>query len=165
MRFEHGNYELLQQFVSDYRAIYSGFLAFVRRHCPAPAGRAILDIGCFSVAFLDLAQEAGFLTYGVECQPEAAAIANAKHGGRVFCGPIEAYSPQLPMSFDVVTAFGVIEHVTDPRLTVRVVSHLLRPGGLFVIQTPNTGSLPGEAPRRVLASLCPRGAYLLFFLA
>jgi len=89
---------------------------------------------------LDVAKQNGYLTHGVEYQPEAARIANLKHGGRVHCGPIENYSEVSPGYFDVVTLFGVIEHVTEPDNTVRKIFELIKKGGILIIQTPNTSS-------------------------
>ena len=43
-------------------------------------------------------------------------------------------------SFDCVTMFDVIEHLDDPRLEVGEVWRILRPGGLFVVATPDAGS-------------------------
>jgi SAM-dependent methyltransferase len=43
----------------------------------------------------------------------------------------------LPRGVDVVTSFDVLEHVPDPRATVRELVHLLRrPGGLLLVHAP-----------------------------
>jgi SAM-dependent methyltransferase len=139
-RSQSGNYQVLARFAEEYRVVYAGFLDFIRRHRPRPDGLRILDIGCFSGTFLDLAQTAGLVTYGVEYQPEAAALASAKHGGRVFCGRIEQYRPDTGGCFDIVTAFGLIEHLTEPNVVTQLASDVLKPGGLLVLQTPNTRS-------------------------
>jgi SAM-dependent methyltransferase len=43
-------------------------------------------------------------------------------------------------SFDVVTAWHVVEHLQDPHALVREVQRILRPGGLFVVEVPNFAS-------------------------
>lgn len=48
-------------------------------------------------------------------------------------GPI----PYPDGSFDVVISAHVLEHVDDPVAVFREVSRVLRPGGMFVFQTPN----------------------------
>jgi len=143
-QFATGNYALLQTYDSDYEAIYRQFLRFIRKFSVGSHEQTLIGIGCFTGRFLDVAQRAGFITYGVEYQAEAARMANERHGGRVYCGAIESYSPPVGVTFDVVTAFGLLEHVTAPGITVRRVANLLKPGGIFAIQTPNTASLPAR---------------------
>jgi len=140
------NYDLIQRYDKDYEAIYKQFLKFTTLYSGDPRGKNLIDIGCFTGRFLDVAKQAGFLTHGVEYQSEAAMIASEKHEGRVHCGPIENYSESISMSgfFDVVTLFGVIEHVTAPGNTIRIIADLIKKGGLFIIQTPNTASFPAR---------------------
>lgn len=139
-----GNYELARRYKSEYETVYAQFLKFVLSYSGDPRGQKLLDIGCLTGDFLDLAQQAGFITYGVEYQAEAAQIANGNHGGRVYCGPIEGYSPPPSTYFDVVTASGVIEHVVAPDKMVGTAANLLKQAGLFIIQTPNTISVPAR---------------------
>ncbi len=52
----------------------------------------------------------------------------------------QATVPPLPFadeSFDCVISFQVIEHIKDDRLFVAEVARVLRPGGIFVVSTPN----------------------------
>jgi SAM-dependent methyltransferase len=46
-----------------------------------------------------------------------------------------------PSSFDVITAFEVVEHLGDPLAEAALITRALRPGGLFYCTTPNFGSL------------------------
>jgi SAM-dependent methyltransferase len=48
-------------------------------------------------------------------------------------GPI----PYAENSFDVVISANVLEHVQDPDAVFREIRRVLRPGGVFVFQTPN----------------------------
>ena len=125
-KFVTGNYELLQRYDSDYEAIYRQFLKFTMFYSGNSLGQRLIDIGCFTGRFLDVAKQAGFLTHGVEYQPEAARIANEKHRGRVHCGPIENFSKALAGSFDVITLLGVIEHVTEPDKTIQIIAGLVK---------------------------------------
>lgn len=58
--------------------------------------------------------------------------------------------------FDVVIAAEVIEHLENPRLTVREIVRLLRPGGTAIVTTPNNESW------RSLVALLVRGHYAGF---
>ena len=143
-KFVTGNYELLRRYEADYETIYRQFLKFTTSYSGNPQGQKLLDIGCFTGRFLDVAKQAGFLTYGVEYQSDAARIANEKHSGRVHCGQIENYSDAPSKPFDVVTLFGVIEHVTAPDNTVRIIAELIKQGGILIIQTPDATSFPAK---------------------
>lgn len=98
----------------------------------------LLDLGCSSGAFLEVARQLGFQAEGLEPAYKAAMTAKEK-GLTVHIGTIEEDS--LPEnSFDVITLFEVIEHIADP---VRMLKHcyrILKPGGIIMIGTGNTHS-------------------------
>jgi hypothetical protein len=45
---------------------------------------------------------------------------------------------------DVVTCFEAIEHVSDPRRVIDEVTRVLKPGGLFLVSTPNKAEYTDE---------------------
>jgi 2-polyprenyl-3-methyl-5-hydroxy-6-metoxy-1,4-benzoquinol methylase len=59
-------------------------------------------------------------------------------------------------AFDVVIAAEVIEHLENPRFTVREICRMLRPGGTAIVTTPNNESW------RSLLALLFRGHYAGF---
>jgi 2-polyprenyl-3-methyl-5-hydroxy-6-metoxy-1,4-benzoquinol methylase len=59
-------------------------------------------------------------------------------------------------SFDVVVAAETIEHLENPRFTMREIFRVLKAGGFAIITTPNNESL------RSLISLVLRGHYVAF---
>jgi SAM-dependent methyltransferase len=104
----------------------------------------ILDMGCGVGYFLEQAALRGWEVHGSEVGIEALAINRAK-GIEMRPAPLRAGDYE-PGTFDVVTAFEVVEHVADPRAESRTLAHILRPGGLFYCTTPNFDS----ASRRLL---------------
>lgn len=66
--------------------------------------------------------------------------------------PLTKYTEQ----FDVVISSEVIEHLENPRFTVRELARLLRPGGTLIVTTPNNESW------RSLVNLFFRGHYAFF---
>lgn len=101
----------------------------------------LLDVGCGDGWQLDLYRLAGerrIRTTGVEIRNDVCDIARAK-GHRVHCGRFEEL--ELSERFDLVNLSQVIEHVADPRGFVRRIHEVLRPGGIFVLETPNTDTI------------------------
>ena len=99
----------------------------------------VLDVGCGSGTLLGLLKQRGFRVTGLDFSAEAAAIAKAENGVDVAVGSLEeAHFPAE--SFDVVTLFHVMEHVTNPRLVLAQVSRVLKPNGVAILQVPNIES-------------------------
>jgi len=104
-------------------------------------GRSILDMGCATGFFLELATSKGWEGYGTEVSRFACDYAKNKIGLKnIFCGDIKEAGFKKDM-FDVVTMFDVIEHLTDPKGTLEEINTLMKKDGLLVITTPNSGSL------------------------
>ena len=101
-----------------------------------------IDIGCFDGRLLEFAESAGFTSYGLELQEEAARKAMQKFPNRIHNGVIEKSTNIFPnKTFSVIVASGVIEHLRSPEYLIDFVHKRLENDGLFVIQTPNENSL------------------------
>jgi SAM-dependent methyltransferase len=103
-------------------------------HLPLPAGARILDAGCGSGRMLDELADYGRVS-GIDVSEMAAEAARARGHGDVRVGPLEAL-PWEDDSFDLVTAFDVIEHTPDDRATLRELRRVTRPGGSALITVP-----------------------------
>ena len=71
---------------------------------------------------------------------------------------------QLPIraeSFDLVTANMVVEHVVNPEELFDEVARILRPGGKFLLHTPNVHGYTTMLTRCIPSSLRPRIAHIL----
>lgn len=97
---------------------------------------ALLDIGCSSGAFLRTLKDKDWKLFGIEMEPTTAEKAREATGAQIFVG--NAMDAPFPSeSFDVITAFDVLEHVYDPRAFLSKVHEWLKPGGVFVTMLPN----------------------------
>jgi 2-polyprenyl-3-methyl-5-hydroxy-6-metoxy-1,4-benzoquinol methylase len=97
-------------------------------------GKRLLDVGCGKGAFVHLATRLGWQAWGVEF--DAGAVQQARSRGlKVLVGSMEHTT--LPTTFDVITLWDVIEHVTDPADVLRQAYAKLQPGGLLVVRTSN----------------------------
>lgn len=98
--------------------------------------KSILDFGCGSgemlVAFSDSCTVLGI-------EPDSGARELAKK--KVQLGSIYESSASVKMQeilVDVVTLFHVVEHFYNPSLELERIYELLKPGGLLIIETPNS---------------------------
>src|SRR2546430_17506428 len=114
--------------------------------CPPWRGDGrYLDVGCGSGASLGVAQALGWRVAGIEMDTAAAEKAR-RFTEEIYVGDVRS-APFGRASFDVVTAFHVLEHVPDP---VAGGGHKLRwlggPGARGV-PGPHAGGPPGRAVR------------------
>jgi SAM-dependent methyltransferase len=110
-----------------------------RVHHRAPL---LLDVGCGSGLLLDLALRSGWDVVGVEPSTRFFLAAQKRLDGRgqLFNATLQE-SDLTAGSFDVVTAWDVIEHVNDPAGFVDLCARLLRPGGFLFMKAPQIDSL------------------------
>ena len=107
------------------------------RHLPLKESK-ILDIGCGGGLFLSLLKDRGAHVVGIELSDSRAQYAKTKHGLEIDKHPIESdyWQKGFAGHFDAVTLWDVIEHVNFPLQTLRCAAHVLKPGGLLLIDTP-----------------------------
>lgn len=105
-----------------------------------PKKGKILDIGCATGIFLELARNDGWDVMGVEPSKWASDIARREYKLPVYYGTLE--EAKIPdKSFDVVVCLDVIEHVSSPRRMVAGIKRVLKPNGLLCIVTPDVKSI------------------------
>jgi 2-polyprenyl-3-methyl-5-hydroxy-6-metoxy-1,4-benzoquinol methylase len=113
----------------------------VRKPPLAKVGSA-LDIGCSSGDYLAYLQTLGWEVYGIELDEEAARYAREHFGIPVSVGTAERALSAFPdESLDVVTMWHVLEHLFDPSSVLAQVHRVLRPGGILMLEMPNSDSL------------------------
>jgi SAM-dependent methyltransferase len=97
----------------------------------------MLEIGTGRGGMLHLLRARGYDVQGVEISAERVAEAQGRFGDL----PIQLTSgTALPFpdgSFDVVLSFDVFEHIRESDAHLAEVRRVLRPGGWYLLQTPN----------------------------
>jgi 2-polyprenyl-3-methyl-5-hydroxy-6-metoxy-1,4-benzoquinol methylase len=124
------------------RRTFNEFLDVAEKHCPAKGD--LLDVGPNIGTCLSLARERGWAGHGVEINREAARYCREERALDVIGGILEQHTYPVN-SFHTVLMGDVIEHVPDPLSLMRIVAHVLRPGGCVLISTPNIASMAGRA--------------------
>lgn len=127
---------------------YLGRYAFASRFADADA--AVLDLGCgcgYGAAYL--AEAPNRSVVGIDRSSEGTGFARKRYGlGRLSFVTADATAiPLKSGTMNLIVAMEMIEHVRDAKAVINEVRRVLKPGGLFVVSTPNrliTGS--GDIP-------------------
>jgi 2-polyprenyl-3-methyl-5-hydroxy-6-metoxy-1,4-benzoquinol methylase len=103
--------------------------------------KRILDVGCAYGFFLDFMRSRGYLPYGVDISFHAVKFAREKLNlENVFVGELESLNFGEEF-FDIVTMFHIIEHLTEPKKSLKEVHRILKKDGILILQFPVIDSL------------------------
>ena len=100
----------------------------------------VLEIGTGTGGMLHELIARGHRARGVEVNPDLIAESRRWFGDLPIDRVSTADLPFASGSFDVVLTFDVFEHIRDSDAHLLEVHRVLRPGGLYLIQTPNKWS-------------------------
>ena len=121
------------------KTLRTQYLPYVQPLTALYPGTSTFDAGCGRGEWLELMQEAGFKSLGVDM--DAGMLqACVERGLPALQGDAIAHLLTLPNdSQAVVSAFHVVEHIAFDQLHALVVEALrvLKPGGLLIMETPN----------------------------
>lgn len=99
----------------------------------------ILDVGCSFGFFLDVARQRGWGVEGIDVSKYAADYARQRLGLSVINKPIMEADHE-EKSFDVITMWYVVEHLSNPKQDLRRLSTFLKDEGILVVSTSNVDS-------------------------
>jgi ubiquinone/menaquinone biosynthesis C-methylase UbiE len=149
--FKHEERLNPEQCFADHYATFAEYLGryeFASRFLPPRA--TVLDVGCgcgYGAAHLADAPDRRII--GLDQALDATSYARKRYGSSrlSFVTGGATVLPAKSGSLDAVIAMELIEHVEDDKAVVSEVRRVLKPGGLFIVSTPNrlvTGS--GDKP-------------------
>jgi SAM-dependent methyltransferase len=101
-----------------------------------PPRRELLEVGCAHGWFLEAAERRGYSVQGIEPDvPSAAVAASRGYDVKVgfFTGALD-----VDRRYDIIVFNDVFEHLPDVRSATALCRTKLRPGGLLVINLPNS---------------------------
>ena len=97
--------------------------------------KTLLDFGCGTGDFLQVAQNNNWEVFGIEPNEEARHIANKKSNNAVF--DTDQLLKFDKHSFDVITLWHVLEHLPNLEEQISKFKKLLKPDGTLIIAVPN----------------------------
>lgn len=114
----------------------------------------VLDVGCGIGEVIDVFKDRGHHCSAIEVNPIAIDWLRKK-GISVFSDAFDRFPEEK--KFDVIMAWGVIEHVVNPHEFVKKVHRQLKPGGVFASEVPSGQCLTvdyaratGQDPVRII---------------
>lgn len=103
---------------------------------------SLLDIGCGNGTFLDICKQNGWKVDGVDPSPTAAEQIFKNFNINIHRGDFN--NIKFDKTFDVISLWGVLEHMIDPLSTIKRSKELLNNGGLIVFEVPSADCLISE---------------------
>lgn len=104
--------------------------------------KSLLDIGCGTGDFLQIAKQNGWTVCGIEPNKKARSIANSKTEKAVF--ETDKLKELKPNSFDTITLWHVLEHLSNLEMQVKILKNLLKENGTLIIAVPNYKSYDAQ---------------------
>lgn len=115
----------------------------------------LLDIGCDNGILSSRLKNLGYDVYGLDIRKKGVTMAR-KLGIKAVVGSAEKKFPFGSGYFDAALAGDIIEHIYDTDFFIQEVHRILKPGGVFVVTTPNLASLSNRI--RLLFGKLPVGS-------
>ena len=111
------------------------------------SGKSLLDYGCGIGRLCHVAGEYGIRATGIESDRHAREKAKRNGSVGIYANINELREAQPGAQFDIVTLWDVIEHLRKPWVELEELFNFLKPGGLLLLSTMNTGCLRARVER------------------
>jgi 2-polyprenyl-3-methyl-5-hydroxy-6-metoxy-1,4-benzoquinol methylase len=121
--------------------------------------RSVLDIGCASGLFLDVAKKNGWRPYGIEINKRA--IENLNEKQIDYWNSLEE-AINSKKCFDILSMWDFFEHLYNPGEMLKNMNKLLNKGGTLFMNIPNVLSLSSRILREKSGTFDGRG-HINFF--
>jgi len=118
-----------------YKARRQVLADLIRREVQLPAAPRILEIGCGTGHNLEMLSKFGAVD-ALELDDEARAIAEKRLGRSVMSAPLPELAGVPDITYDLIAALDVIEHIDDDHAAISAIAAKLKPGSKFVMTVP-----------------------------
>jgi len=132
-------YRAYANYKEDKKTIKRNMDNYLRKIRKLKSSGRILDVGCATGYFLEIAQKEKFNPYGIDVSQYAIDIAKKKFAEKVQYSSITD-SKLNNKDFDIITMFDILEHLKEPIGDLKILHKSLKDDGLLVIQTGDANS-------------------------
>lgn len=101
-----------------------------------PDGGRILEIGCGTGEFLQLARTEGYKVEAVDMSKSVCHYVENRLGIPCFNGTLQEFHPDHK-DYDAIVAFDIIEHLVEPNVFLKQLLNRLGPSGVLFLEMPN----------------------------
>jgi len=116
--------------------------SFVRNELNSlPPESKILDAGCGLSAWTNSNLRKKYKISGIDGEPDAIAVCKKLYKNQNYQVGDLYNLPYKKNTFDAIVMREVIEHFITPEKAVKEIYKVLKPGGIFILTTPNYDSL------------------------
>lgn len=129
-----------------------------------PDRTTLLDIGSGYGYFLEEAQTNGFVVIGTEPSKSLYNYSESNVKKYILNADFDDFIKKSKTKYDFVTLIHVIEHLPDPKKTLKQIVSLLKPDGILYIETPNINSWLAKIEKENYTFLIPLDHIWLFSL-
>jgi 2-polyprenyl-3-methyl-5-hydroxy-6-metoxy-1,4-benzoquinol methylase len=138
--YSNGTYQVYQdKLVGNSAGIRKGVLEkrkfFQIKNFLNKSSPTLLDIGCGGGTFLDVCKQNGWQVDGVDPSPSASKLILENYNINIHQGDFN--NIKFNKTFDVITLWGVLEHMSDPISTIKKAKELLNEDGLIIFEVPS----------------------------
>jgi 2-polyprenyl-3-methyl-5-hydroxy-6-metoxy-1,4-benzoquinol methylase len=145
--YQNNYYQAWGNSEDEYRTIKQHTFKIILDLLPGnrPFHGRLLDVGAATGLLMEVAENYGFKSFGVEVSKDGVeAIFEKFNSKRVF----EGYFDQINFSellghdlFNTIVMVDLLEHVRKPNLTLSIANSLLKSNGFLLIGVPDTSSI------------------------
>jgi 2-polyprenyl-3-methyl-5-hydroxy-6-metoxy-1,4-benzoquinol methylase len=113
--------------------------------CASSKANSWLDVGCGSGEILSVMKKRGWKTLGLELNVQDIEFGKKQFEVDIRRQTLEEFAAGTNEKFDVISFFGVIHCVPEPKALVECAAKLLSPGGILVAELSHHESLEAAA--------------------
>ena len=117
------------------RPVFEELVSFINSRRGSDS--TLVDIGCGNGDFISIAREHGWNVSGAEISGPAVEYGVSKRGLNILQSSLIEF-PFESAKFEVATILDVLEHLPNPKSTLKEIYRVLKPGGLLIARVPNT---------------------------